>query len=334
MSPKAIPTIGIPGIAPALEVELSIGMKEVETLLLSHIQGKYPLVEEASRHLVSAGGKRLRPLLTLLASHYGDKTKAGIIESAAVCELTHVATLYHDDVMDEAPLRRGVESANNRWGNTVAILTGDYLFAKVSALLADIGPEAVRLQAHTFERLVIGQIMETQGPAAGVDPLTHYLGVVADKTGSLISASARFGAMVSGAPDEIKETLSVFGEKIGITFQLADDVIDIASDSLESGKTPGTDLREGVPTLVTLNVITMNRPEDRGLIEHLRGPIKDEAIVAEVLATLRVHPALDLAREQMLQYARDARAALGPLPVNDVTGALYLLCDAIIDRSA
>ena len=334
MSPKAISTIGIPGMAPALEAELSIGMKEVETLLLSHIQGKYPLVEEASRHLVSAGGKRLRPLLTLLASHYGDKTKAGIIESAAVCELTHVATLYHDDVMDEAPLRRGVESANNRWGNTVAILTGDYLFAKVSALLADIGPEAVRLQAHTFERLVIGQIMETQGPAAGVDPLTHYLGVVADKTGSLISASARFGAMVSGAPEEIKETLTVFGEKIGITFQLADDVIDIASDSLESGKTPGTDLREGVPTLVTLNVITMNRPEDCDLIEHLRGPIKDEAIVAEVLATLRVHPALDLAREQMLQYAREARAALGPLPVNDVTGALYLLCDAIIDRSA
>jgi heptaprenyl diphosphate synthase len=236
--------------------------------------------------------------------------------------------------MDEAPLRRGVESANNRWGNTVAILTGDYLFAKVSALLADIGPEAVRLQAHTFERLVIGQIMETQGPADGSDPLSHYLGVVADKTGSLISASARFGAMVSGAPDEIKESLTVYGEKIGIAFQLADDVIDIASSSFESGKTPGTDLREGVPTLVTLNVIAMNRPEDGALIKHLRGPIKDEAVVADVLATLRNHPALELSRQQLLQYARDARAALGPLPVNDVTGALYLLCDAIIDRSA
>lgn len=334
MSPKAIATIGIPGIAPALEAELTLRMSEIEALLLSHIQGKYPLVEEASRHLVSAGGKRLRPLLTLLASHYGDKTKVGIIESAAVCELTHVATLYHDDVMDEAPLRRGVESANNRWGNTVAILTGDYLFAKVSALLADIGPEAVRLQAHTFERLVIGQIMETQGPADGADALEHYLGVVADKTGSLIAASARFGAMVSGAPDEIKETLTIFGEKIGIAFQLADDVIDISSSSVESGKTPGTDLREGVPTLVTLNVIAMNRPEDATLIAHLKEPIKDEAIVGQVLEILRSHPALELSREQMLQYARDARSALGPLPVNDVTGALYLLCDAIIDRSA
>ena len=326
--------LGIPGIAPALEAELSEGMAKVESLLLSHIQGDYPLVEETSRHLVAAGGKRLRPLLTLLASQYGDKNKFGIVESAVVCELTHVATLYHDDVMDEAKLRRGVESANSRWGNTVAILTGDYLFAKVSALLADIGPEAVRLQASTFERLVIGQIMETQGPQNGEDPLEHYLQVVADKTGSLIAASARFGAMVSGAPTEIKETLTVFGEKIGIAFQLADDVIDIASESHQSGKTPGTDLREGVPTLVTLNVMKSTRPEDRELIELLKAPIKDEAVVAQVLKTLRSHPALQESRDQLEQIARDARVALGPLPVNDVTGALFSLCDAIIDRSA
>jgi heptaprenyl diphosphate synthase len=327
-------SLGIPGLAPALELELKESMKRVEDLLFTHIQGDYPLVEETSRHLVAAGGKRLRPLLTILASHYGDKNKFGIIESAAVCELTHVATLYHDDVMDEAPLRRGVESANNRWGNTVAILTGDYLFAKVSALLADIGPEAVRLQASTFERLVIGQIMETQGPQNGEAPLAHYMQVVADKTGSLISASARFGAMVSGAPNEVKETLTVFGEKIGIAFQLADDIIDIASESHESGKTPGTDLREGVPTLVTLNVMNSSNPHDQELIELLKAPIKDEAVVSQVLRTLRTHDALAQSREQLLEIARDARTALGPLPVNDVTGALFSLCDAIIDRTA
>ena len=327
-------SFGIPGLAPELEAELKEGMAKVESLLLSHIQGDYPLVEETSRHLVAAGGKRLRPLLTLLASHYGDKNKFGIIESAVVCELTHVATLYHDDVMDEAKLRRGVESANSRWGNTVAILTGDYLFAKVSALLADIGPEAVRLQASTFERLVIGQIMETQGPQNGEDPLEHYLQVVADKTGSLIAASARFGAMVSGAPTDVEETLTVFGEKIGIAFQLADDVIDIASESHQSGKTPGTDLREGIPTLVTLNVLKSTRAEDRDLIELLKAPIKDEAVVAQVLKTLRGHSALDESRGQLQNIARDARTALGPLPVNDVTGALFSLCDAIVDRSA
>ena len=176
--------------------------------------------------------------------------------------------------------------------------------------------------------------METQGPQNGEDPLAHYLQVVADKTGSLIAASARFGAMVSGAPTDIKETLTVFGEKIGVAFQLADDVIDIASDSHQSGKTPGTDLREGIPTLVTLNVMRSTRAEDRELRELVSAPIKDETSVAQVLRELRVHPALDESREQLQQIARDARTALGPLPVNDVTGALFSLCDAIVDRSA
>jgi len=327
-------TIGIPNLSTELEVALSAGMAEVEDLLRSHIEGNYPLVIETSRHLVTAGGKRLRPLLTLITSHFGDPRKRGILEAAVVCELTHLATLYHDDVMDEAPLRRGVESANNRWGNTIAILTGDYLFAKASDLLADLGPEAVRLQSRTFERLVIGQIMETQGPQKGEDPLAHYLQVVADKTGSLIATSARFGAMTSGASAEVIETVTKFGEKIGVAFQLADDVIDITSDSKESGKTPGTDLLEGVPTLVTLNVMKSTDKADRDLQKLLSKPIADKKVVKQVLKELRNHKALDQSRLQLMQIARDARAALGPLPVNDATGALFSLCDAVVDRSA
>ena len=327
-------SFGIPDLSPALEADLAKRMVEVEALLRLQIEGKYPLVIETSRHLVEAGGKRLRPLLTLITSHYGDPTAHGVIEAAVVCELTHVATLYHDDVMDEAPLRRGVQSANNRWGNTVAILTGDYLFARTSDMLADLGPAAVHLQAQTFERLVIGQIMETQGPADGADPLQHYLGVVADKTGSLIAASAQFGAMLAGAPSEQINTLAAFGEKIGITFQLVDDVIDIASQSHESGKTPGTDLKEGVPTLVTLNVLKSTRTQDRDLQELLKGPITDQNIINQVLDQLRTHPALDQSREQLLDIANQARNLLRPLPVNDATGALYSLCDAVIDRSA
>jgi heptaprenyl diphosphate synthase len=327
-------SFGIPDLSPALEADLAKRMVEVEALLRLQIEGKYPLVIETSRHLVEAGGKRLRPLLTLITSHYGDPTAHGVIEAAVVCELTHVATLYHDDVMDEAPLRRGVQSANNRWGNTVAILTGDYLFARTSDMLADLGPAAVHLQAQTFERLVIGQIMETQGPADGADPLQHYLGVVADKTGSLIAASAQFGAMLAGAPSEQINTLAAFGEKIGITFQLVDDVIDIASQSHESGKTPGTDLKEGVPTLVTLNVLKSTRTQDRNLQELLKGPITDQNIINQVLDQLRTHPALDQSREQLLDIANQARNLLRPLPVNDATGALFSLCDAVIDRSA
>ena len=327
-------TFGIPNVAPALEAQLISQMADVESLLRSHTRSEYPFVDETAHHLVAAGGKRLRPLLTLLTAQYGDPTGKGIIAAAVACEITHLATLYHDDVMDEAPLRRGVESANMRWGNTIAILTGDFLFAKSSDLLADLGPAAVRLQARTFERLVIGQIMETQGPNPGQDPLEHYLKVVADKTGSLIAASARYGGMISGAPAEITDTVTVFGEKIGVAFQLADDVIDIASESNQSGKTPGTDLREGVPTLVTLNVMKSHDPQDADLKRLLSAPITDEPTVQQVLDALRNHKALDESRQQLHQIAKEARSALGPLPINDATGALMSLCDAVIDRSA
>jgi heptaprenyl diphosphate synthase len=327
-------TFGIPNVAPALETQLVSQMAQVEALLRSHTRSEYPFVDETAHHLVAAGGKRLRPLLTLLTAQYGDSNADGVIAAAVACEITHLATLYHDDVMDEAPLRRGVESANMRWGNTIAILTGDFLFAKSSDLLADLGPAAVRLQARTFERLVIGQIMETQGPNPGQDPLEHYLKVVADKTGSLIAASARYGGMISKAPAEITNTVTIFGEKIGVAFQLADDVIDIASESNQSGKTPGTDLREGVPTLVTLNVMKSTDSADADLKQLLSAPIEDEATVQQVLLALRNHKALDQSRQQLIQVAKEARGALGPLPINDATGALMSLCDAVIDRSA
>ena len=326
--------IGIPDIDPKLEKDLLASMAEVESLLRDSIEGKYPLVIETSRHLVDAGGKRLRPLLTLIASHFGNPKTEGIIEAAVVCELTHLGTLYHDDVMDEAPLRRGVESANNRWNNTVAILTGDYLFAKTSQLLADLGPEAVRLQALTFERLVIGQITETQGSSTDKTALEHYLSVVSDKTASLISASARYGAMISGASEEIMDALTKFGEEIGTVFQLADDIIDIASDSKESGKTPGTDLREGVPTLVTLFILESNDPADAELKKILSAPITDEAIVAQTILTLRNHSALTKSRELVAGFGRSAQKHLEILPEGPAKAALVGLSQAVISRTS
>ena len=317
----------------SLESELTKGLEEVEELLSEHIKGEYPLVVETSRHLVEAGGKRFRPMLTLIASHFGSGQNRKVIEAAVVCELTHVATLYHDDVMDEAPLRRGVESANSRWGNTVAILTGDYLFSKASDLLADLGPEAVRLQAKTFERLVVGQIEETQGPKDGADPLAHYLRVVGEKTGSLIATSARFGAIFGGASKEIVETLTQFGEKVGIAFQLADDVIDIASDSSESGKTPGTDLKEGIPTLVTLQILRSNDPNDEALRVKLSKPIPESEITATI-KELRVHPALEAAREYLHSLANESKAMLKDLPDGPARKTLEGLCDAIVNRTA
>ena len=323
---------GIPSLSPELEATIASSLADVESILNDRIQGKYLFANETSRHLVVAGGKRFRPLITILGSLVGTGVNERVLKAAAVCELTHLATLYHDDVMDEAPLRRGVESANSRWGNSVAILTGDYLFAKMSQILAELGPEAVKLQADTFERLVIGQILETQGPGSGADPLEHYLQVVADKTGSLIATSLRFGAMFAGCTKEEIETLTEFGEKIGIAFQLADDIIDIASDSLDSGKTPGTDLREGIPTLVTLNAMKSNDPKDASLKLALSGPIKSEEKVQWVIQELRNHKAIAESRLQLQTIAKEARAALGPLPISETSTALYSLCDLVIDR--
>ena len=324
--------IGIPNLDSQLEQSLISDLKKVEDLMRSHIKGDYPLVVETSRHLVEAGGKRLRPLLTLLSAQFGDPTNYDIIKAAVCCELTHLATLYHDDVMDDAALRRGVVSANKKWDNAVAILTGDYLFSKVSDMLADIGPEAVKLQAKTFERLVIGQIKETQGKSEGLSQIDHYMKVVADKTGSLIATSARFGALLSGASMEVVETLTKFGEKIGVAFQVADDLLDIASTETASGKTPGTDLKEGVPTLVTLFVMADNDPADKVLIEKLSKPISDQDL-AGVIQELRNHKALKKVQDYLSNVAKEANQLLVDLPNGPAKSALENLTFALVNRS-
>ncbi|WP_128432990.1 polyprenyl synthetase family protein [Streptomyces cyaneus] len=321
----------------ALEADVQAGLAAVEEGLLEATKSEVPFITEAAQHLVRAGGKRFRPLLVMLAAQFGDPYAPGVVPSAVVVELTHLATLYHDDVMDEAAVRRGVDSANTRWGNSVAVLTGDFLFARASHILADLGPEAVRVQAEAFERLVTGQILETAGPQDGRDPVEHYLDVLSGKTGSLVAVSCRFGAMMSGADETVVDVLTQYGERLGVAFQLADDVLDIASDSHESGKTPGTDLREGIPTLPVLRLREraerLGLAEDLALCELLDSDLSDDGRHAEALAALRVHPALEQARRDTVRYAEDARAALAPLRDIDARAALMELCDAVVHRA-
>ncbi|MGV9575580.1 polyprenyl synthetase family protein [Streptomyces sp. NPDC003509] len=321
----------------ALEADVQAGLAAVEAGLLDATKSEVPFITEAAQHLVSAGGKRFRPLLVMLASQFGDPDAPGVVPSAVVVELTHLATLYHDDVMDEADVRRGVDSANTRWGNSVAVLTGDFLFARASYILADLGPEAVRIQAEAFERLVTGQILETAGPRDGRDPVDHYMDVLGGKTGSLVAVSGRFGALMAGADESVVDILTQYGERLGIAFQLADDVLDIASDSHESGKTPGTDLREGIPTLPVLHLRARaaagGSPEDKELVELLDGDLADDARLAEALRRLRAHPALEQARRDTVRYAQEARATLAPLPECYAKAALEELCDAVVHRA-
>ena len=327
-------SLGVPVGDPTLETHLRDRLRDVEAGLAAAVDSDTPFVADAARHLLDAGGKRFRPLLVLLAAQFGDPDADGVVPAALVVELTHVATLYHDDVMDEASLRRAAPSANARFGNTVAILTGDFLFAQASDIVADLGPQAVRVQARTFARLVQGQIRETRGPGPTEDALHHYLSVVADKTGSLIAASAHMGALTAGCEPHTQRVLTDFGERIGSAFQLSDDILDIASESAESGKTPGTDLREGVPTLP---VLLARRSEDRGdadLLALLAGDLSDDDRNASALRRLRAHPAMDEARAYVAERAAEARRLLDQLPTGPPRDALGDLCDLVVTRSA
>ena len=283
---------------------------------------------------MEAGGKRFRATLVLLAAQFGNSRDPRIVPAAVAIELTHLATLYHDDVMDEAAVRRGLPSANARWDNSVAILAGDFLFARASLILAGLGPEAVRIQAETFARLVAGQIAETIGPEPGEDPLKHYLGVITEKTASLIATSGRFGAIFSGAPESVAAHLTPACEALGIAYQLCDDILDVASESEQSGKTPGTDLREGVLTLPTVHALRSAGPGDARLVELLsRGELTDPTLHAEALALLRAHPAMEMARSDTRRWAERARNEILALPDVPARAAFEALCEYVAERT-
>jgi heptaprenyl diphosphate synthase len=274
-------------------------------------------------------------MLVLLAAQFGSApSDPQVIKAAVTIELTHLATLFHDDVMDEADLRRGSDSVNARWGNSVAILAGDFLFAQASLLLAELGPDAVRIQAETFMRLVTGQTAETVGPRPGQDPLEHYLYVITEKTGSLMATSGLFGAMYSGAPTDTASRIARACEQIGVAWQLSDDVIDVASDSAQSGKTPGTDLRQGVPTLPVLYALRSSDPADARLRSLLDGSVSlDDSSVEEALALLRAHHCMAEARADVLSWINSARTELLELPDVSAKAAFLAMCDFVVKRT-
>ena len=309
------------------------GVGRIEQLMEVELRGSDDLLTEAVLHLFQAGGKRFRPLFTVLSAHLGPTPNAHEVTVAgAVIELVHLATLYHDDVMDEARVRRGAPSANVRWGNSIAILAGDYLFATASRLVAQLGPDAVRLIAETFAQLVTGQMRETRGAAENVDPIEHYLKVVHEKTACLIDAAGRFGATFSGADEQQVERLGRLGGIVGTAFQISDDIIDIDSEPDESGKVPGTDLREGVQTLPVLLALKETGPDADRLRELLAGPIHDDTAVAEALTLLRASAGMARAKDTVARYAALAREELAQLPDLPGRHALQSLVDYTITR--
>jgi heptaprenyl diphosphate synthase len=338
----------------ALEAEILDDLVRVEASLVKTAHPDDELLTDASRHLIAAGGKRFRAMLVLLAAQFGDPRDPRVIDAAVAIELTHLATLFHDDVMDEALVRRGHPSVNSRWSNSVAILTGDFLFAQASRILADLGPQAIRIQAETFTRLVTGQMAETIGVRPGQDPLDHYMHVATEKTGSLIATAGRFGALFSGAPADVADRIAVACEQLGVAWQLSDDVIDIASDSAQSGKTPGIDLRQGVRSLPVLYALrsasgasAASAPASGGAPSPSPSPSPDErlhwllteadlgddALLTEALWMLRGHPAMAESRADVLSWAHGARNEIMALPDVPARAAFLALCDFVVKRT-
>jgi heptaprenyl diphosphate synthase len=320
------------------------GLEDVEAGLLSQMSFTDDLADVTSRYLLDAGGKRIRPVLTLLTAQLGIGNNPKVISAAEAIEITHLASLYHDDVMDEAQMRRGVPSAQTVWGNSVAILTGDLLFARASKIIAALGERAIAIQAETFERLCLGQLHETIGPRAGEDPIAHYLKVLEDKTGSLIATAGQVGVIFSEAPEEYIQPVVQFGEKIGVAFQLVDDVIDLAPAVGDTGKIPGTDLRAGVATLPLLYLRRLADTDAAAaeLLDRIDHDVNaafydeadaDSAELTASIAELREHEVTKQTLHEAHRWAADAVAALAPLPDGPVKTALTRFADTIVERS-
>lgn len=320
-------------------VALSDGLDLVESGLLAQVTFADNLADVTARYLFDAGGKRIRPTLALLTAQLGKGNTPEVVIAAQAIEITHLASLYHDDVMDEAVVRRGVPSVQSVWGNSVAILTGDLLFARAGRLIASLGDKAIQLQAETFERLCLGQLHETIGPNPDDDPIEHYLQVLADKTGSLIAAAAQVGVLFSDAPREFEEPVREFGEKIGVAFQLIDDVIDLSDETDETGKTPGTDLRSGVATLPLLYLRNraVDDPDAAALLARIdrgaSGSIAEGAEFDAAVAELRAHPVTRATLDEAHRWAREGVEALSALPAGPVRKALTKFAETLVERS-
>lgn len=303
---------------------LAEDMARVEQLLLSTAgASNHPLVSEAGLHLIRAGGKRVRPALVLLSARAGRGAGRATDLSAAALELVHIATLYHDDVMDGTQTRRGVPTAHARWGTEVAVLAGDYLFACGCGLGAEAGGEVPGILARAIAAVCEGQIVETTSLNDPDRSLDDYLATIRLKTAALFAAACELGAATSGAAPQVRAALVSYGENLGLAFQVVDDLLDLLGDPAVTGKQPGTDLKEGVFTAPVL----LAARRDSGLRRALADGQRD---LAEVLPVLERTGALAETRALAEGYHRAALGTLAQLPREPWRDALARLADGVL----
>jgi heptaprenyl diphosphate synthase len=306
-------------------------LQRVESGLRDAVRSTDELLTEMAGHLLAAGGKRLRPALTLSVAYLAADGAAPdpVVEGGVSVELVHLGSLYHDDVMDDAATRRGVETVNHRWGNLKAILAGDFLLARSSEIAASLGPEVSGLLAATIGRLCEGQVGELRTAFDSGRTEAAYFTSIAGKTAALMSTSCRIGALAVGLPREQIEALTRYGHALGIGFQIVDDILDVVATDEQLGKPAGNDLVEGVYTLPVLRALAdpdvgpqlkeaLGRPLDRSEIEPLRELVRTSGCV-------------ESACDDAQRFAREAAAALAPFGDHPVAGALAALGPALVE---
>ncbi|MET8090844.1 polyprenyl synthetase family protein [Micromonospora sp. NPDC005220] len=310
-------------------------LAEVETELRRRVVAPGdPWLSEAAGHLLRAGGKRLRPLLVILAAQTSRPDPARVLRAAIAVELMHVATLHHDDVMDNATLRHGVPSANARWGNRLAVLVGDHLMAVACMTALEVDTHLVRRQGWTLTRLVRGQATEGLALRAGEDAVEQYLQVASDKSASLFALCGWAGAACGDADEAVAEALGQYGEALGVAFQISDDLLDIVADPAASGKTRGIDLQKGVRTLPILHALAAGDQHAERLDEILaRGAVDDPALRQEALELLRTSPGLERSYEDLRKHAAIAENSLARVPEGPARDALLTVSDFVVRRT-
>jgi heptaprenyl diphosphate synthase len=329
MSRRVIPGLEAPDAT--LEAQVRARLDRVEEALEKAVVADSELLAASARYLLSAGGKRFRPMLVLLSGYFGDHTDPRLIPGSVAIELVHLATLYHDDVIDEADDRRGVPSANARWDNTIAILTGDYLFARASELSADLGTEVCRLLARTIAVLCDGQIREVDASGKVEQTESNYLEIIRRKTGVLIATSCRLGGLLSDADEAHTDVLEAFGESLGMAFQLSDDIMDLTSSQLELGKEPGVDMREGVYTLPVLHALAHDEHREE-LARLLARGAPDGEMLDRALEIVRTGGSIEHAQAAVAAEVGRAIDLANQLPAGPAQHALVQLAKFLAAR--
>ena len=297
--------------------------ERVEAALLAAVRTRDAYLTELASHLIVAGGKRLRPVMAIAAAQVGGNGAVSdeVIQGAIACELVHLGSLYHDDVMDESTMRRGVDTVNAKWGNLQAIVAGDFLLARASGIAASLGNEIAGLLARTIAELCEGQIEELQHTYSVARTVPSYLVSIEGKTASLFATSARIGALVTGHDADVVDALTKYGTAFGMVFQIVDDILDVIATDAEIGKRAGHDMEEGVYTLPVLLTLAQQSSDSDELRGFLGKPLS-QTERERALAIVRTHSGIQSASESAKSYVHMAETECDRMPQGVVTDAL------------